>query len=226
MLNQPQELSVEAQLNKSTYEYNETIDVTLSVLSEPGRDVTITWKINGATPGFIIADPKRFSFSLSPSVTTTYTLEATVSDGVDIVKQSCTFDVKQFAFVGTWKTTNVLNPAYITRKDIVGIWKIGGFELYYFDANGGVQIRTFSARGVMDFPTENTWVKLIEEDYYDQSSSTWKTWTFTDGNMWVNYSSSVDKLSVTVQLDMTAPGNTAEYTWVFTKVDDSIDSWY
>lgn len=223
LLGMSEDLSVEMHLDKSTYEYDETINVTLNIESDPNRDITVSWKVNGADPTFIIADPKSFSFSLRPSVTTSYTLEATVSDGKDTIKKSYTFDVKQFVLVGTWKTVNVLNPGYIARKDIVGIWKIGRFEIYYFDANGGTQIRTYSARGAMDFPTENTWVKLTQEEYYDESTSSWETGT---GNMWVKYALSTDKLSVTIELDMTAPANAAEYTWVFTKVDNTIDSWY
>ena len=226
LMHKPQKLSIEVQLDKATYEYSETINASLDVIAELGRDISISWKIDGETPTFEISDLKAFSFNLNPSVTTTYTLEATVSDGVDEIKKACSFEVHQFAFVGTWKTTNVVNPAYYSRKDIVGIWKIGSFELYYFDANGGTQAKTYSARGIMEFPNEGSWITLTEQEYYDQNTLTWKPWTYTDGFMWVNYSSSADKLSVTVQLDMTAPGDTAEYTWVFNKVDDTIDSWF
>jgi hypothetical protein len=226
ILHKPQELSIEVNSNKTTYEYNETINVSLAVMSEPGRDISISWKINGEVPTFTISDQKALSFNLTPSVTTTYTIEATVSDGVDEIKKACSFTVKQFALVGTWKATNVLNPAYFLRKDVVGIWQTDRFELYYFDANGGTQARTYSARGIMEFPKEGSWIKLTEKEYFDQNTSTWKPWTYTDGFMWVNYSSSEDKQSVTVQLDMTSPGNTAEYTWEFIKVDDTIDSWF
>ncbi len=226
LFHEPQELSVEIMMDKSEYDYDETIDVILNVLSEPGRILDITWKLDGEDLGITIDNPKALILKLTPASTKTYSLEVTVSDGVDVIKISHTFTVKQFSFVGTWKTTNVSNPAYFSKKDIVGIWKLDKFELYYFDANGGEILRTYSARGIMEFPTENTWVKLTEQDYYDQSTSTWKPWTTSDGIMWVKYIASADKLSVTVQLDMTTPADSAGYTWLFTKIDDTVDSWF
>jgi hypothetical protein len=222
-LGMSQDLTFEINLNKSIYEYDEIIDISLDIKSDPNKDITVNWKINGMDPDFSIPDTKSFSFRLKPEINTSYTLEATVSDGKDTIKKTCTFKVKQFALVGTWKAINELNPAYALRKDIVGIWRIGEFEIYYFDANGGTQIRTYSARGVMEFPTENMWAKLTQEEYYDQNTATWKVGS---DDMWVRYLLSEDKQSVTIELDMTSPANTAGYTWVFSKVGDSIDSWY
>jgi len=222
LLEKPKELEIDIQLNKEIYENNESINVILDVQSKPGRDISISWKLDGENPKFAIINDKNFSFNLTPATTKTYILEATVSDGIDTITKSIIFTVKQLPLIGTWKTTNVSNPAYYSNKDIIGIWNVDRFEIYYLDANGGTEIKTYSARGIMDYPSENTWIKLTQQEYYDANNSYWKQWTNTDGVMWVKYNSSIDKLTVTIQLDMTTPADSAQYTWVFTKIDDNI----
>ena len=221
----PQDLEFSIVTEKTTFEYDETIHVKLDITSEPERNINISWKINGDLPAFSITDPKDFSFSLTPEITTEYTLSATVSDGVDTILKEHNITVKQYALLGTWKTTNVSNPAYSSEKDIIAIMQLDHFELYYFDV-GGTSLRTYSAKGRTEFPNEETWIKMTQEEYYDESTRTWLPWTYNDGNMWIKLFSTADKSFVAMQLDMNEPADTAEYTWIFNKIDDTTDSWY
>lgn len=97
----PQKLEITIITDKSTYEYAEPIHVKLDILSEPNRDVSIVWKINGAAPEFSILDPKDFTFSLTPAMSTEYTLSATVTDGYDTITKDFKFTVEPLAKIGS-----------------------------------------------------------------------------------------------------------------------------
>lgn len=102
---------------------------------------------------------------------------------------------------------------------------MNGFHLYYLDSNGGTEIRSSSARGSMTFPEENQWITLTEEEYWSESTASWKPW-LGSGIMYAKYNFVDDQLHMTVLLDMTDPADTAEYTWDFVKVDDTVDPWW
>jgi hypothetical protein len=44
--------------------------------------------------------------------------------------------------------------------------------------------------------------------------------------MYAKYSFVGDKIHMTVALDMTSPPDTAEYSWDFNKIDDTVDPWW
>jgi len=210
-------------LSKTEYEYGEEISVQLEVSQRCARDVTITWTLDDQTGFAQISDPYAFTFALTPVSTTQYRIEATIDDGKQPVSVYQDLVVKQLAFLGTWRGTSVDTPAYLMPMDVVGVWQIDRFEMYYLDANGGTEIRDFSARGGMTFPEEDQWITLSQEDWWDEGTVAWQAHVET---LYAKYSFTGDTLSMSLALDMSAPPGTEEYTWVLTKVDDTTDPWW
>ncbi len=108
-----------------------------------------------------------------------------------------------------------------------------GFELYYIDVdeNSNDKLLTYSARGTMGFPTENTWITLTQTHYYNGSNDSWEPGAPdpTPGaeTIYAKYSFTDDGVSkMDVSLDMTAPADVAEYMWNFTKTNDSVKPLY
>lgn len=220
LIDPPQKLEISIASDKTEYEYNEKILITLEAVYEEGREVSISWTLDGQD--LIVDNPQSFNLFLKPTATTSYTLKATADDGATTAIKEMQITVRNFAHRGTWKATNESNPAYSYNVDIVGIWTEETFELYYYAANGGTVLKTYSARGSVEFIDDSPWVKLTEEKYYYQPTSSWRDWTFNDGIMWVRYTV-IDENTVGIDLDMQSPADTAEYTWEFTKQSDSVD---
>ncbi len=219
MIDPAQKLEISIASNKTGYEYNEKILVSLTAVYEEGRSLSISWTLNGQA--LVVDNPKNFSLYLKPEATTTYTLKATVNDGITTVTKEMQVTVKAFALSGTWKATNEENPGYVSNVDIIGIWTANHFEMYYYTANGGTVLKTYSARGSIEFVHDSAWITLTQDKYYDASTTSWKDWTYDSGIMWVRYTI-IDATHVRIELDRTSPAGTAEYTWDFTKQSDSV----
>jgi hypothetical protein len=216
----------EITLSKQEFAYGEPIHVDLVVEHCAIRPVEVTWTLNGEPAFGAVEDPQSFSFSLEPPTSTEYTIEALVDDGKTRITVSKTFVVKQMNFLGTWRATTVATPAYPSQTmDVVGIWRIDSFCLYYLDPNGGTQIRTYSARGTMTHPQENTWITLHEDSYWNEGTAQWEAWTGT-GTMYAKYIFVGDTVHMTVAIDMSEPADVAGYSWDFIKIDDTIDAWW
>lgn len=200
-------------INKTEFSYGETIDVEITVNADPGKVINILWELkkDDLPQSITIDDPYSFSFTLTPDVTSDYTIRATISDGVETIVVDESFIVKQLPFLGTWKATNVNSP--IGMVDIVGIWYINGYELYYFDANGGADILDHSSKGSMTFPIENSWITLDADYYWDTDG-----WYYDDMIYNARYNFVNDESHMTVEM--------GSYSWDFIKIDDTVDPWY
>lgn len=223
LIDPPQKLEISIASNKAEYEYNEKILVSLNAIYEEGRELSISWTLNEQP--LVVDNPQSFSLFLKPDATTSYTLKATTNDGETTVIKEMQITVKSFAFKGTWKATNEANPGYSYNVDIVGIWTEHHFEMYYYAANGGTVLKTYSARGNVEFVNDSPWVKLTQDKYYYQSTDSWLDWTYNDGIMWVQYTI-IDETNIRIELDMQSPADTAEYTWEFIKQSDSVEPLY
>lgn len=216
-------LTAELTLN-DTYNYGENIAISLDVNSTIDNSYDVTWELDSGLDLSANDDSLTFTINLIPDVTQTYTLTVNITDQIETIVITKTFTVLQLSFLGTWKATNKLTP--IGYRDIVGIWFMDGFHLYYMEPNGGEDILNNSAKGSMSFPFENEWITLKENYYWSETISDWKVYTKIDNTMYAKYNFQDNKLNMTVLLNLDSPEDTGAYSWDFDKIDDSIDTWF
>ena len=210
-------MNVKITADQASYEYGDTITATLDIQGADGS-LTIQWLLDGVVQSGETA--QSISLVLEPATTTTYTLTVKVSDGVNEETATLEFSVSQIDFIGTWRATNettLVGGPY----DIIGVWQVNAFELYYLTANGGMEPLDFSAMGEMTFPTEGSVITLNEQYSWDYDTQTWNPYSAT---FYAEYNfTDTDHLTMTVDLDTTSPPTA--YQWDFVKIDDSVDSW-
>ncbi|MDC7220243.1 MAG: hypothetical protein PQJ59_09900 [Spirochaetales bacterium] len=229
MNNNEKEVTITGTLtfDNDTYEYGETIYGTISIEEYDIDDLSLEFMINGSDLAVDIDSNGDFELSLTPDVNTNYEIIAIVSYGS--VEEVFTYDfiVKQIPFLGTWRAYSETSPPYTSDYyDIIGIWYIDGFELYYVDQNNNDSLLSYSAKGSMSFPSENTTITLTEEYYYDESTNQWLDWTLTEGIMYAQYIFTEGVIKMEVTLDTNGTSTPEVFTWEFSKISDSIDPIY
>ncbi len=207
-----------------TYNYGEDIIISLDVNSSSENKYTVSWELDSELDLSEEEDSLNFSIVLKPDITKEYSLKVYISDGIENIVLTKTFTVLQLSLLGTWKAINVTTP--IGDKDIVGIWYMDGFELYYMSPNGGTDILPYSAKGTISFPYENEWITLTEKEYWSGDSNLWEPWIQNDGTMFAKYNFVDDKLHMTIKLNLDSPSETDVMIWDFEKIDDTIDPWF
>ncbi|MBU0954202.1 MAG: hypothetical protein KKI09_02130 [Spirochaetes bacterium] len=220
---QPIPLSVEISVVNENYAYGDEVTIQLTITSEPETDIEITWAITPAIDLSSFLNSETLSLTLEPDITTDYSIVATITSGEEEISVTREFVVNQLPFLGTWKAVNQYSPAYFENMDIVGIWFMNGFHLYYLDPNGGTEIRTYSAKGTMTFPHENEWMTLTQTHYYREDIS---DWDMCDENLYVKYNYLTNLLEMRIGLNLNSPTDPVELTWTFEKMDDSVDGWW
>lgn len=213
-------LSASVVLNGDSFGYGEEIEIALSVTSYSGKEISVSWDLSPGTALPEPDDPYDFIITLTPQVTTEYSLKAAITDEVDSIVVTAIFTVRQLPFVGTWLAAGEESPAYSYAMDIVGIWRTDSFDIYYLNP-GGTEIQLHSAKGTMTLPLENEWFTATQQFYWNGTE-----WISGINTMYAKYSFTGDERSMAVLLDLSLPPDTAEYTWDFTKLDDSVDSWW
>lgn len=215
------------ELDRDIYDYNETITGTLTINEYAMDELNIEIVLNDEETSIIVNNSGQFQLTLTPDISTAYTMTARVQYGSDVAEFSYDFIVKQIPFLGTWRAEEEYSPAYpFSGYDIIGIWYIDGFELYYVDQNNNDNLLTYSAKGTMTFPEEDTWITLSEEQFYNEATGLWDDWIYSPAQFYAKYQFTEGVVKMDVFLDMTEPSDTPEYTWNFTKISDSVTPLY